>query len=362
MSPAALYRAGARVLAVVAALVALPLHAHLMPAGQGTVRLVGDSAYVVVAVPASLLRIADDNQDGLIAVAEIDRHRAALDALVSQRLQLQAGGEPGRLVFSDLLISHAEDLAGRGADAIAVARRYQWAHAVETFSIQASIFEPGKPQAQFLVRASFGELHESAVLTPDRADAAFFTGPLQVFTRALRLGAEHILIGADHLLFLLTVLVAGAGWRYWVAVVTTFTVAHSITLGGAVLGVVSAPPALVEPLIAASIVLLALDNIVRGQAKLGHRLFLIFGCGLLHGLGIASVLTESAVSSHNLVATLVGFNLGIELGQLVFVAGALAVLGLFKRAAPGWQHRLVTSSSVVAAVVGSLWLLERVWG
>ncbi len=351
-----------RAAALLATCLAPAVQAHLMPAGQGTVRLVGDSAYVVLAVPAALVAMADDDQDGGISAAEIDRHRTRIDAEISQRLQVLSQGQPGRLVFGDLLLSHPEELKGKGADQVTVARRYQWPQPVAGISVRASLAATDKDDTQILMRAIKGEVNETAILTRDHPQAEFFAGQIAVFQRYLLLGAEHILAGADHLLFLLTVLVAGAGWRHWLAVVTTFTVAHSLTLMLAVFGVVQAPPALVEPLIAASIVALALDNLLRRQVRTRHRLVLIFGCGLLHGLGIASVLSEFPISTHNLAASLAGFNIGVELGQIAFVAAALAFLTAFARVAPAaWHGTLVRAASVAAALIGSFWLVERLW-
>lgn len=343
-----------------ACLLSQPVHAHLMPAGQGSVRLVGDSAYVVMAFPVALLAGVDENHDGLANVAEIDNHRAAIGEQVTNRLQLLADGVPGNLVFEDFLISHASEIGERGADTIAVVRRYQWQAQVQSFAIRATIFEPGKEQ--LLVRALKGDLNEVAILTPDRAEFRFFAGAWDAFTRFVALGAEHILIGADHLLFLLTVLVAGAGWRYWLAVVTAFTVAHSVTLVLSVFGIVQAPAHIIEPLIAASIVLLAIDNLLRKQAHFRHRVVLVFACGLLHGLGIASVLAAFPISGHHLAASLLGFNIGVEAGQIVFVALALASLGLLRRfVPPDWHARTMRAGSLVAAFVGAFWLFERIW-
>lgn len=347
-------------LALCAMLAAPAALAHLMPSGQGAVRLVGDSAYLTIAVPVSALAGFDDNHDGLIDAAEINAHRGMLSMQLNAMIELRNNGpqgQPGRVLFEDMLLSHA----GQGEAEFALLRRYQWDGGITAPYITVRMFHAdataGKRLALQVIR---GEQSEVAVLSRERNAHQYFAGPWAVFQDFARLGAEHILLGPDHLLFLLTVLVVGAGWRYWLAVVTSFTVAHSITLAASALGYVSAPPAVVEPLIALSIVLLAIDNLWRGPASARHRPWLVFACGLLHGLGIATVLVEWGLSDGNKILSLLAFNVGVEAGQIVFVAAVLAMLALLQRRLPPlWRARVTRFGSVAAAAMGGWWLVER---
>jgi hydrogenase/urease accessory protein HupE len=334
--------------------------AHLMPLGNGAVRLVGDSAYAVIAVPVSELSGFDDNRDGLIEAGEINAHRAALESQVTQRLHLDDGERPGRLIFSDLLISHTDE-AVRTSDNMVVMRRYQWDQPLQSLRLRANFFTSSSTaNRQLTVRVLKDGDTEAAILSEHRAEYRFFAGAWTTLFAYIATGAEHILLGADHLLFLLTVLIVGAGWRYWLVVITSFTVAHSITLTLAALDVVKIPATIIEPMIAASIVLLAVDNLWRRERAVRHRLGLVFACGLLHGLGIASALTEIGLSGRNRVASLLGFNVGVELGQMVFVAGMLLFLQFARRLVrqPA-QERMVQAFSVVAAIAGAGWMVER---
>ena len=171
------------------------------------------------------------------------------------------------------------------------------------------------------------------------------------------LGVEHILGGIDHLLFLLALLRAGHGLWQTVKIVTAFTVAHSITLSLAALGMVEVPSSIVEPLIAASIVWVAVENLVAPAGA--ARRWLIAGVfGLIHGLGFASALVELGLSRDVLLQALVGFNIGVELGQLAFVAVVLPPLVWASR--PGRLPRLPQVLSAIVALVGAVWLVERV--
>lgn len=337
--------------------------AHLMPSGQGAVRLVGDSAYVTIAIPVAALAGFDDNHDGLISAAEINAHRGMLSTQLNVLIELRSNGQPGRVLFEDMLLSHPSPSVapGQGEAEFALLRRYQWDGPVTAPQITVRMFQTDATAAKRLaLQVIRGDETELAVLTRERNSHQYFAGPWAVFQDFTLLGTEHILLGPDHLLFLLTVLVVGAGWRYWLAVVTSFTIAHSITLVASALGYVSAPPAVVEPLIALSIVLMAVDNLWRGPASSRHRVWLVFACGLLHGLGIAAVLVEMGLSSSNRALSLFAFNAGVEAGQVAFVVCVLLALKVAGRwLDQRWQARLVKLSSVLAACAGMVWLVQR---
>jgi hypothetical protein len=170
------------------------------------------------------------------------------------------------------------------------------------------------------------------------------------------MGGEHILGGIDHLLFLVALLALARGLWQTVTIVTGFTVAHSITLSLAVLGVVDVPSRIVEPLIAASIVWVAVENLL-APAGIGRRWLVAAIFGLIHGLGFASALTELDLSREALVRALIGFNVGVELGQVAFVIVVLPPLVWASR--PGRLPRLPQVLSAVVALLGMVWLGER---
>lgn len=177
------------------------------------------------------------------------------------------------------------------------------------------------------------------------------------FTFFVGLGIEHIIGGIDHLLFLLALLALSTSLWQTVKIITAFTVAHSITLSLAVLGLVDVPSSIVEPLIAASIVWVAVENLV-APAGAGRRWLIAAVFGLVHGLGFASALAELGLSRDALVRALVGFNVGVELGQLAFVVVVLPPLVWASR--PGRLPRLPQILSVIVALVGAVWFVQRV--
>jgi hydrogenase/urease accessory protein HupE len=191
----------------------------------------------------------------------------------------------------------------------------------------------------------------------------------------LRLGIEHILLGADHLLFVLALVILVREWRRVAITVTAFTIAHSITLAAATLGFVHVPGPPVEAMIALSIVLVAAEivNARRGQPSLTARWpwLVAFAFGLLHGFGFAGALSEVGLPQHAIPLALLFFNLGVEVGQLAFVAGVMtlawAVGRLMSRrfgpvrAQQTFAGLEVTSAYLIGAPA-AYWLIERTSG
>jgi hydrogenase/urease accessory protein HupE len=197
-------------------------------------------------------------------------------------------------------------------------------------------------------------------------------GAGEVAATYLRLGVEHILFGFDHLLFVLALVILIRDWRRVAVTVTAFTIAHSITLAAATLGFVNVPAPPVEATIALSIMLVSVEilNARGGKPSLTARLpwLVAFSFGLLHGFGFAGALAEVGLPQHAIPIALLFFNLGVEIGQLAFVASVLTAGSLFRTA---MAHRLqptliqptVNRLDVFAAyaigTVAAFWLIER---
>lgn len=180
------------------------------------------------------------------------------------------------------------------------------------------------------------------------------------FPEWVLLGIEHIFTGYDHLLFLAAIAIVATRLGALAKAITAFTVAHSITLGLAALEFVVIPPGIVEPAIAASILFVAAENVVRRDPLKG-RAALTFAFGLVHGFGFASVLAEQGVPRSGALAALAGFNLGVEAGQLAIVLVALVPILLARR--KRWFTLVaIPGFSAVIGFFGAYWLVERVLG
>lgn len=179
----------------------------------------------------------------------------------------------------------------------------------------------------------------------------------QSFSQFLALGGLHILTGWDHLAFLLALLIVGSSLREAAKIITSFTLAHSLTLSLATLDVVSLSPSIVEPLIAASIIYVGLENLWRKEPQ--RRWLLTFAFGLVHGFGFATALKESGVGSGaNALLPLFAFNSGVELGQLAVAALALPLIWKL-RAKSVFVTRGVPVCTTIIILAGGYWLIER---
>ncbi len=219
-----------------------------------------------------------------------------------------------------------------------------------------------------IVRQSNGDADAYAAILaggtlsdPLPRDAVATDSGALVFVRYIISGFEHIVPkGLDHILFVLGLFFFSLHVRPLLLQVTAFTLAHTVTLALASLKIVSVPAEIVEPLIAASIVYVAVENIIGGRIG-AVRVAVVFCFGLLHGLGFASVLGDVGLQDGRFVVGLIGFNIGVELGQLSVIAVALLALGLpFGRQA-WYRARVAVPASVLIALIGAWWTFERVF-
>ena len=217
---------------------------------------------------------------------------------------------------------------------------------------------------------------QTARLTPDAAwfEVAAVPGRFDVAKTYFALGVEHILLGVDHLLFVLGLLFLVGSWRRLVATVTAFTVAHSITLAAATLGLVRVPQAPIEAVIALSVMFVAAEILhgAYGKPGLAARApwVVAFVFGLLHGFGFAGALREVGLPQSDVPLALLFFNVGVEAGQLLFIAAVMAVLSLVTRLirARGaadhgpWSTEALVRTPVAYLIGGTaaFWVVQRV--
>lgn len=203
-----------------------------------------------------------------------------------------------------------------------------------------------------------GYLEAGAVSDPIRLGGGDQASGWESFLRYIPVGFDHILPkGLDHILFVLGLFFLAARLRPLLWQVSAFTLAHTVTLALAALGYVSVPASIVEPLIAASIAFVAIENIVFPHLGL-WRPVIVFGFGLLHGLGFASVLGEFGLPAGSFVPALIGFNIGVELGQLTVIAAAFLLVGWAWRK-PWYRQVIAIPASAAIALVGIWWVIER---
>ena len=177
----------------------------------------------------------------------------------------------------------------------------------------------------------------------------------------LKQGYVHILpLGFDHILFVLSLYLLSPKWKPILWQATAFTVAHSVTLGLAMYGVISPPAAIVEPMIAISIMVVAFENIVSQRLR-ASRIGVVFFFGLIHGLGFAGALTELGLPRKHFLTTLLTFNVGVELGQITVILLAFLAFGYWFRDKPYYHRLIVVPLSAIILLVAAYWTVERIF-
>ncbi len=362
-----------RLVLILAALCAGIAHAHKPSDSYLSVTVAGSSLSGQWDIALRDLDYAiglDSNGDGDITWREVRARHSDIAAYALARIAFTLDGGPCRPAVTEHLIDHHSD------GAYAVLRfEAQCARAGSAFEVGYSLFFDLDPQHKGLLRLVYQGATRTAIFGPEAARQRFElrdTSRVSQFFDYGREGVWHIWIGFDHILFLLSLLLpavlvpAASGWRaverfapaFWdvFKIVTAFTVAHSITLSLAALGVIALPTRLVESAIALSVMLAALNNIFPVIQR--RRWAVAFAFGLIHGFGFASVLADLGLPQDALLLALVGFNLGVEIGQL-------AIVGVFLPAAYALRHTrlyrriILLGGSLLVCLLAGIWFVER---
>ena len=229
--------------------------------------------------------------------------------------------------------------------------KYSWTFASYALSIRKA--EAGSPATEWLDGGQSSTPLPLTGVQPAVSRAA-------TAWRYLTLGFTHIVPhGLDHVLFVLGIFLLSRRLKTVLWQVSAFTVAHSLTLGLSMYGVIAAPPTIVEPLIAVSIAYVAIENLLLTDLKV-WRIALVFAFGLLHGLGFAGALRELGLPRSEFVTALVTFNVGVEGGQLAVIAAAFALVGWQWHNAAAYRRRIVIPASMLIACMAVYWTVERV--
>ena len=348
--------------ALVLALAATAVHAHKPSDSYLALERRGDGLRGQWDIALRDLEYAiglDANGDGEITWAELRAQHAAVAAYTLARLSVRG--------CSLTPLAHLVDEHTDGAYAVLQFGVDCGTTRPEEIEIEYRLFADLDPTHRGLLRARLGADTVTAVLGPDQPRITLKSegrSRWEQFLDYAREGVWHIWIGYDHILFLVSLLLPAVfvGTRFapvfWdvFKVVTAFTVAHSITLSLAALSVIELPSRLVESAIAVSVLLAALNNLWPVVSR--RRWMVAFAFGLIHGFGFASVLTDLGLPQDTLLVALVGFNLGVEGGQLVIVSAFLPAAFALRR---GWIYRrlVFVGGSALIALVATIWLAER---
>ena len=338
--------------------------AHQTKLSSSHLTMTGDTVAAQIELNAIDLNVATGSKltdaDGNVDAQQLASQLALVQAYVDKHVTLAAdGGSACEAKWGP---------AQPKKDHVVLSETWHCPHEA-ALTYRVTLFQEIDPASRHMVnvdgdRSFIGLL---SVQDPQMALTQATPSKWQTFVRYLVSGVEHIAIGYDHIAFLLAVIVLGRHFWPLFKVITAFTVAHSITLSLAVLGIMTVPSQLVETLIAASIVYVALENFFVRDIR--HRWWLTFTFGLIHGFGFASVLRDYGLPQDAVGLALAAFNIGVEIGQLVIVVLAALIWqgGIRVASAFGWQpteqHERQVSLIISGVIlfVGLYWLLQRLF-
>ena len=283
----------------------------------------------------------------------------AIARLLRDRLQIEGDGAP----LTTAQWSASEALPDR--QSIRVRARYALARPAGRIDVRTLMFPYDPQHKTFLNVYEGGGIAAQAILDKDRTAFEFFAGTREgvraVLEKFVPAGVHHILIGPDHLLFLAGLLLLGGTMKQLLLVVTAFTIAHSITLSLAALGMVMPPANAIEPAIALSIVYVGADNLLVGAGGRDTRAWIAFVFGLIHGFGFANVLREMDLPGRAMGWTLFAFNIGVEIGQLFFVVLVASLFVWIRSRSEVAGRRLAFGGSIIVMLAGAFWFVQRVF-
>ena len=351
-------------LTVLLALSSTWVHAH--PPGLSSLEVLLNAGMIDAKVTFALQDIEafapmDSDLDAEVSDAEREAAKPAIAKLMAEQLRIDVDGqdyaavEPGQVSFDNQNNAHVE--------------LHYSAIPNQNLLVQSKFLAllPDGHQQYLTIKNMDGQtLNEKMLSKQDDRSSIDFTvtadteqHALTTFSDFFKLGIEHIITGYDHLLFLFALLAVTHSFWPALKIITFFTIAHSITLACAGLNLIVLPSSFVEPFIAATIIYVGVENIIRGDHPKGRH-WLTFGFGLIHGFGFAGVLRELEISSGDsgILLPLLSFNLGIESGQIAVASIVLPQIWWLNNKVKT-SEKFLKGCSIVISLMGVYWLLER---
>lgn len=346
--------------------------AHQLPLGVGVVTVQGSRVGLELTFPVSAF--PEVRPERHVSPASFERDKDLYASRLARKFGVatstDSGTEvPAQWVKTELVLVPADPSAVDGTFNLQVTALLELPHSAERILFKSLVWEPGAESQTLKLdvmqrQESFPPTYDVLLLSPERPTAEAFVPWNLRLSRSIVLGLEHILLGADHLVFLLTVLISRIGIRRWAILLTAFSISHAITFALATLGWVAMSAALVEAAIAASITLMAALELRKVQVSIWLESIVILVLGLIHGLGFASAIGMNHSFANDLLSapilTIIGFNIGIEFGQVLFAMGMLLSYWVISNLTQAQYAVLIRKYALLAcAGLGLFWLVER---
>jgi hydrogenase/urease accessory protein HupE len=359
--------------------------AHLVESGQGTVSLSAGKAFVVLSLPMDVFLDSAGNSFGSMDADALGVHQSELARQAMQGIRLSVDGEDAVWTGMALTLAPSKQGQSRPADQLTAVGVLSLGQAPGEVALALTLWRPpqklstaeaishvARPAKEMLkitisrFRDETKIAEEVSFLSPAQPKVIFFAPVHRHIVNFFQHGFDHIMGGADHIVFLVALLASGISLRRWAALLTAFTLAHGLTFALASLAWVSVSPTLVEPAIAASIVIVAALHLLKFRIAIGWELALVFCLGLVHGLGFASAFQDESAGLSLLMSpyplwSIVGFNLGIEAGQCVVAILFYLAIKICRLIPPQKNDFMVQKFAGICAIVtGTFWLVERI--
>ncbi|HEY2384721.1 MAG TPA: HupE/UreJ family protein [Terriglobia bacterium] len=293
----------------------------------------------------------------LLDAAFLKERESAIQQILGPRLMLEADGQ-----LISPMWQEPEIIADRQSVRFHLA--YMLKKPPGMVSVSTVMFPYDENHQTFVNVYENDGLTSQLILDHNHSRTEYYAGSRQgvwaVIRKFVPAGIHHILIGPDHLLFLVGLLLMGGSARRLAAVVTSFTIAHSVTLSLAALNILTPPARFIEPAIALSIVCVGADNLL-AQGGRDVRAWIAFAFGFIHGFGFANVLREMELPARALGWSLFSFNFGVEIGQLLVVITVASLFAALRSRSEWARRQLVYAGSIVVIVAGAFWFVQRVF-
>lgn len=362
-----------------------PTLAHLVESSQATITISEAKAHIVISLPVAAFLNSADKSDVRINTNELRERQSELESQAMRGIRLSVGGQTPVWTSMALALAKSKDDQGESSDqfiavGVTALDRSQGEITVEldlwrrpTINSAITTNNETKRPAKEMLKVNISIFQnekniaaEVGFLSPEQPKFVFFAPANTHIAKFFHHGFEHIMDGADHIVFLVALLASGISIRRWAALLTAFTLAHGLTFGLASMSWVSVSSNLVEPAIAASIVLVAAFHLLKLRINLCLELALVFCLGLVHGLGFASAMQDEIASQSLLFSpypiwSILGFNFGIEAGQCA--VAALLYIAIKINRSIFTEHNdvmLQNLSGSFALLIGTFWLVERI--
>jgi hydrogenase/urease accessory protein HupE len=331
--------------------------AHLVSAGNGVVHILPERAVLLLAVPVSIFQNVDTNQDGLLQPEEIRLNRDQIIDQLNQSISFQIGEVKGEVLDDQIMVSvHADNR--QGTPQIEWLRQIRFPQEALSLPVQISL-KGSLLAGEYLFQVKRVDGQQLAKINASHPSHVFFNHSWGTFQSFFLDGWKHIVEGYDHLVFLITLLAASVVWRRWFWLLTAFTLAHGITYGLASFGLVQVKAELIEPVIALTILMTAALSLFKLQLSLKTEMMAVFGLGLFHGLGFASAMALQFQGQKFPMSSIIGFNLGVEAGQILVCLILGVVFEILKRKSQLLEN--VRNAMIwLGFLAGGFWLFERI--